>query len=376
MIHQIKSNLILNAKNIIGWKTKKKYVVFSVDDYGNVRLDSAEARARLDAAGMKIYSRFDALDTLETTQDLEQLFEVLSSVKGQDGKPAVFSPFALPCNIDFDAMSKNGYTEYAYENLDLTYQKLAQLQPKAYTGAWNLWREGISSGLMRPEFHGREHLNLHVLNDKLAKRDVHVLTALQNRSYTSISDDEYPAHSSMAAYDFWDTSELEPMKENLRDGLVRFEQVYGYKSDYFTPPVYHIHHSLYPTLVENGIKYIDLDLVRQEHQGFGKYKREFNYTSRKTSEGLQVMVRNVVFEPTEDRGLDWTAFTMKQIEAAFRWNRPAIISSHRVNFCGHIDPNNRTKGLVELKKLLHAITTKWPDVVFISASDLGKIISR
>lgn len=376
MIHQIKSSLILNAKNIVGWKSQQKYVVFSVDDYGNVRLDSAQARRQMDQAGMKIYARFDALDTLETRQDLEQLYEVLHSVRGQDGKPAVLTPFALPCNIDFETMAREGYVQYRYENLDQTYEKLAQRDPQSYEGAWDLWREGIRAGIMQPQFHGREHLNLYLFNDKLHHRDPELLTALKNRSYTSISEDNYPHHSSTAAYDFYDPAELEPMKENLRDGLARFEQVYGYKSDYFTPPVYRIHHSLFPTLVENGVKFIDLDLVRNEHQGWGQYKRTFNYTGKKTPEGLQVMVRNVVFEPTEERGLDWTAFALQQIEAAFRWNRPAIISSHRVNFCGHIDPHNRAKGLAELKKLLQAIVQKWPDVQFLGASDLAKITQR
>jgi hypothetical protein len=41
----MKQNLILNLKNLVGWRTKRKIVVISVDDYGNVRLDSKKARA-------------------------------------------------------------------------------------------------------------------------------------------------------------------------------------------------------------------------------------------------------------------------------------------------------------------------------------------
>ena len=88
------------------------------------------------------------------------------------------------------------------------------------------------------------------------------------------------------------------------------------------------------------------------------------------------MIRNVVFEPTEDRGIDWVEFTMKQIETAFRWKRPAIISSHRVNFCGHIEEMNREKGLLTLKKLLENIVTKWPDVEFMAADELGDLVSK
>lgn len=60
---------------------------------------------------------------------------------------------------------------------------------------------------------------------------------------------------------------------------------------------------------------------------------------------------------------------MKQIDAAFRWDKPANISTHRVNFSGGIDPLNRNFGLSELKKLLKAIVRKWPDVEFISSGD-------
>jgi hypothetical protein len=376
MIKALLSNIISNLKNSIGSKTKRKIIVFSVDDYGNVRLNSAEARKNMDAAGMKTYSRFDALDTLETTQDLEQLFEVLSSVKDKNGRHAVFTPFALPCNIDFEKMEAENYEKFYFETLPDTYKKLEMQQPGAYTGAWGLWKEGISKGLLKPQFHGREHLNLAVFNDKLQKKDAQLLTALKNKSYTSISDEEYPTMSSTAELDFWDVNENEALKPILKEGLQLFEEVYGYPSNYFTPPVFNIHHSLFQTLKDNGIEFLDLALLRNEHQGLNLYKKSFNYIGKKTKEGLTIMVRNVVFEPTEDRGIDWVSFTMKQIETAFRWDKPAIISSHRVNFCGHIDKENREKGLAVLKNLLQEIIRKWPDAEFMSADEVATYLKN
>lgn len=375
MINKIKEKLILNAKNSIGWKTNRKIVVFSVDDYGNVRVNSKEARTKMDEAGMKIYSRFDILDTLETKQDLEQLYEVLASVKDKNNRSAVFTPFALPCNIDFEKMEAEDFKQFRFEMLPETYKKLAIEQPEAYDGAWDLWQTGIAKGYLKPQFHGREHLNLHIFNDKLKKRDAELLTALKNKSYTSISDDDYPSMSSTAAFDFWDVKENETLAPMIEEGLQLFEKVYGYKSNYCTPPVYNIHHSLFKTLKGNGVRFLDLGLVRKEHQGFNQYKTSFNYTG-KSSNGLSIIVRNIVFEPTEDRGIDWVAFTMKQIETAFRWNRPAVISSHRVNFCGHIDPKNREKGLATLKKLLQEIVKKWPDVEFMSADEMAETLSN
>lgn len=371
MISRIKEVLINNLKHLPGWKTKRKILVFSVDDYGNVRLHSAEARRKLDEAGLQIYSRFDQYDALETKQDLEQLYNVLESVKDKNGRSAVFTVFSLPCNIDFDRMKSESYTKYYFELLPDTYRKLATEQPQAYTGAWEFWQQGIQKGLLKPQFHGREHLNLFVLEDKLNKKDSALLTALENKSYTSISDEEYSSMSSTAAFDFRDQSDLNRLQPVIEEGLNCFEKVFGFRSNYFTPPVYQIHHKLFPVLLENGIRYIDLGLVRKEHQGNGVYKTSLNYIGKSTPEGLTVMVRNVVFEPTEDRGLDWVDFTMKQIERAFRWNKPAIISSHRVNFCGHIDPENRSKGLSSLQSLLKEIVRKWPDVEFMSADELA-----
>lgn len=372
----MKQTLFNNMKNIVGWKTKRKIIVFSVDDYGNVRLNSKEARKKLDEAGMKIYSRFDALDTLETKQDLEQLYEVLQSVKDKNGRHAVFTAFALPCNINFEKIEAEDFQQFHFETLPETYSKLATQQPEAYVDAWKTWKKGIEMNLMKPQFHGREHINLNVFNQKLKVRDTQLLVALKNKSYTSISDEQYPTMSCFAALDFWDVKENENLKSILIDGLHKFEEVFGYKSNYFTPPVFSIHKSLFPTLKSNGVQFIDLGLSRSEHQGFAKYKKSINFTGKQTNNGLTIMVRNVVFEPTEDRGIDWINFTMKQIETSFRWNKPAIISSHRVNFCGHIDAENRAKGLSALKKLLQEIVKKWPDVEFMSADELGALAQK
>ncbi len=87
-------------------------------------------------------------------------------------------------------------------------------------------------------------------------------------------------------------------------------------------------------------------------------------------------VRNVVFEPTFDLSLDWVNYALKQVATAFFWNRPAIISSHRVNFCGYIDPKNREKGILALKELLQKIVTKWPEVEFMSSEQLGDLMIK
>ena len=370
----MKNSIILNAKNLVGWRTKRKIVVISVDDYGNVRIDSKRALDAMQRDGLSLEGRFDALDTLETRQDLEALYEVLTSVTDKNGRHAVFTPFAMPCNINFERMAETGYRVYHYELLPVTFEKLSEQQPQAYSGAWELVREGIRSGIYIPLFHGREHLNLMVLEEKLKRKDPALLTALANRSYPGLGPTGYPSVSQMAAFDFWEFNENERFHEIILDGLNRFEEVYGYRSDHFNPPGGREHPAIHGTLKESGVSYLDTPFIKSEHQGKGKYKKIFNYTGKRNREGQTYLVRNVVFEPTENRGIDWVAYSLKQVEAAFRWNRPAIISSHRVNFCGHIDQDNRKEGLRALRDLLTKITHRWPEVEFMAANELAKLV--
>ena len=156
----------LNIKNILGWKTNRKIIVFSVDDYGNVRLASKKARENLDKVGVKIENRFDAYDGLETTEDLSILFETLSSYKDKNERHPVFTAYSLPCNIDFESVIKSDYKQYFCEELPVTFSKL-----KGYEDTWQMWQEGMQNGFLKPQFHGREHLNLRIFREKLDQKE-------------------------------------------------------------------------------------------------------------------------------------------------------------------------------------------------------------
>ncbi len=351
-------------------------LVISVDDYGNVRLASKKAREELDRSGLKVISRFDAYDTLENREDLEMLYGVLNSFKDKNGRSAVFTTFALPCNIDFEQMEEEDFSQYHYELLPLTYHKLVAMDPAAYQGAWPMLQEGISRGLMVPQFHGREHFNVKVFEDRLRRKDSELITSLKNRSLASLSasDSDGPGYTS--AFGFREFNENNAFESIIQEGLDAFEKVYGYRSVHFIPPGGNEHGIIHGYSHKYGIAYVDVPMVKKEHQGQGKYLTRFYYTGKKNSAGSTYVVRNVVFEPTEDDASKAVNLAMMQIEAAFRWNRPAIISSHRVNFCGHVDPRNRKKGLAALQELLKRITEKWPDVEFMSADQLGDLIAN
>lgn len=369
----MKQQFANHIKNIKGWKTKRKLVAFSVDDYGNIRLSSKEARERLQKGGVELKGRFDHLDALDTKEDYEMLFDTLSSVKDQNGKPAIFTPYAMSCNIDFEKSIEQG--AYVAERLDETY-KILSTEDSAYEGAFQLLQEGIKCEFLRPQFHGREHLNVNLFNRLISDGNPILLTNLQNGCFAGIPEHrDFPNVSFSEAFAFWKASEIELHKEIIRDGMEQFKKVYGYESETFTPPAMKLHPDLNQFISEIGIKGLDKNRVDNVHLGEGKFIKEKSLSGEKVTRNTTKIVRNCVFEPN-DRNIDWAEFTFKQIQAAFFWGKPAIISSHRVNFCGHIDGENRKKGLGVLRTLLQKVVKKYPDVEFVSVDHLLKIMTN
>lgn len=360
-------------KNTLGYRGTRKLIVFSVDDYGNLRLDSAAARKNMNAAGLKNSSIFDKYDTLESRQDFEALFETLSSVKDFKQNNAVFTPFAVPCNLNFEKIRSEGYTNFHNEILPETYAKLEARNPKTYRGTWDLYKDGISLNLLNPQFHGREHINVKTIEKKLLEKDSELLIALENNSCTSLSTAKNEC-SYTVSFGYHKFEENVLLAQIIEDGLNKFEEVFGYRATCFMPPsatISSVHHGI---LARNGIKSIDTYAIKSHNYGENIQKKELRWLGKKVQNYNMIFsVRNAVFEPLlESIALEKCK---KMIDAAFFMNKPAIISSHRVNFVGSVDEALRTESLSELKKLLKWVVKKYPEVEFISMNELQQIIS-
>lgn len=359
-----------HVKNLLGWRAKGKKIAFAVDDYAAVRVDSPKAWHSLRDTGLDVSRPMDRLDAVETRQDLEALYEVLSSVGDSRGRPAVFTAYALSANPDFEAIIKQGDC-YCYESVDRTFARLAAEQPQAYEGAWAAWRQGMEAGLIRPQFHGREHFNVELVEGKLRRRSPDLLANLEHRSMAGLGKEpEMPGVGYSEAFGLSDSASLPRHREILAKGLDLFEEVWGFRSETFTPPAMKLHPSLFEVAERGGIGSIDKPLRFRRDLGGGQSRLEFNRSGRQRGQNHVTVVRNVVFEPCREMGFEPVSRALEQIAAAFFWGRPAIISSHRVNFVGHLDEANRKRGLDALRRLLEAIVKRWPEVEFISVDGL------
>ena len=75
-----KTFLAKNYVNYRGWSTKRKIVVIESDDWGSIRMPSKEVFNDLLAQGIPVdKSYFTKYDSLESREDLGQLFTLLQS---------------------------------------------------------------------------------------------------------------------------------------------------------------------------------------------------------------------------------------------------------------------------------------------------------
>ena len=223
-----------------------------------------------------------------------------------------------------------------------------------------------------PEFHGREHLNITSWIRKLKAEDKPTVAAFESQMWavnTSLALDY------QAAFDLEETSDLEMQHDVISSGLKLFEQLFNRRARFFVPPNGPINNALFKTAKANGIEYISSPKLQKEVFGNGKTKNRFHWLGKTNRFGQLTITRNCFFEPS-DRSKDWVASCLYDIEMAFRYNKPAVISSHRVNYIGGLAVHNRDHGLKELDRLLKTILKKWPSLEFMTSTELGYLIAN
>lgn len=370
----IKQRIITNLKNLPGTKTKRKLVVIYVDDYGSIRVRDKQAYNNLLKAGLAVNKTRYGYDTLCTTEDLQMLFDVLTSVKDKNGHHAVFTPFANIANPDFERIKNSGFQQYYREPFTETMKRLGS----AYDGAYQLWKQGIDSGIFCPEYHGTEHISVWKFMKALQEGHKSTVLSFENESVASpFFPDEPKIDHATAVFDIVKASDNDSLKTDIKVGLDMFEELLGYRAVQFTPGAAIYSPLLHESLLQNGVKSIHVQRYKAYPLGDGKYEKTFLYTGKKNAVSQRYIVRNCVFEPfLDDRTQNLNAVNncLLNIDAAFRMHAPAMVSTHRVNFAGAIESIHRDESLRMLNELLHEIEKRWPDVEFVSGATMDKIL--
>jgi len=179
----------------------------------------------------------------------------------------------------------------------------------------------------------------------------------------------------MASFEYSSPDEWENLNNIVYEGLILFDKIFGFPSRSFVAPCAIRGDHLDEVLRKNCV------LFHQCGQQFipsksGSLKMINRFWGQRNKQGQIYWRRNSTFEPSRNPGFDWINSCLTEMKIAFRWHKPAVINSHRVNYMGSILPANRDNNLRLLKNLLQRALEKWPDIEFMSSDTLGDTILK
>jgi len=362
-------------RNLRGWRTNRKIIVIESDDWGSIRMPSREAYEKCLKAGYPIdRNAYERFDSLESNDDLELLFETLSEFTDQHDNHPVITANCLVANPDFEKIKESGFQSYFYETVNETFKR----NPSTNRG-FELWKEGQDTGLFKMQFHGREHLNVGLFMRALHEKNVDVLYAfdLGMPGIMSKSNGDIGNYFVEATY-FKTQHEKSEILNAMLDGLDIFEHLLGFKSASLIPPNYTWSNDFNEAVLQKGVKYFQgYSKIREPQMNGNPSVYHTYFLGQKNISGQLNLIRNTNFEPTLSKKTDLALNNcLRDISVAFAMRKPAVISTHRINYIGGIFPSNRDANLKLLNSFLMQLVKNWPEVEFMASDSLGNLISE
>lgn len=362
-----KAAIVAHRTNCTGKTLPGRFLVIESDDWGAIRTPSRHALEAFEKRGLDLANSAYKNDSLASNEDLDELFNVLQSIRDGKGNPVKITANAIMVNPDFEKIRASNFTKFYFEDFRETLQKYP-----AHDKAFSIWQQGITNGVFMPQFHGREHLQYKRWLKVLQAGNKDALYCFDHGTTYSGKGD----YSFMEAYDWDHPGDVEEHKKIIAEGLFLFKNVFGFASKSFIAPCYNWDPEIEGVLKSNGVRWLQGLRNQMVPTGsFDHYTILPHYFGEVNQLGLKYNIRNCFLEPSLLPGKDWVDSCLAQIQSAFFWRRPAVICSHRINYIGLIDQRNRDRGLRDLKILLHRVLKKWPDVQFISTDQLDDLLT-
>lgn len=354
-----------------GITLSRKIVVIESDDWGSIRMPSKAVYDFLSSKyPQSCTSVYQRVDTLESRQDLNLLFEVLQSVKGSDGGSAKLTANVIMANPDFEKIRDSEYEIFHYEDFRKTLQRTHS------DDVFGLFKSGIDEHLVTPQFHGRDHVNTSAWLRELRAGNKILVEAFNLGVYALDYDFINTRKPNlMAALDYSSDTDLQSKVTALTEGLESFKQAFGAPSYTFIAPSYTWNEQVERAVQPSGVNAFQGIRIQKQPTGKEKkYRQKLRYMGEKNAFGQTYMIRNVFFEPSILPDNNLVNKCLNRIDQVFRMKKPAIIGSHRLNFMGGLDLKNRDQNLRSFRVLLSEIVRRWPNVEFMSSEELAKLI--
>lgn len=362
-ILNIRKYLGIADTNLKGRKIFEKIIIIESDDWGSIRMPNKKVFDNLKNFGIPVdKSAYCVYDGLERSSDIRILLETFDYIEKKYGKKVKFTLNYVTANPDFHKIKAVNKCQYFFESIKDTYIKYDN-----NTEVLNLVKHGVDLEYFSPQFHGRDHVNVPLWLELL--KDNKMFQRAFELGMWGLSKDVFPymKKSIQATYDSIDKNYIE---NSLSDGIKLFNEIFSMKPQSFISNNYIWNNDVYSVLndiginVLQGMKYQLLPLNDNESER----RKIRHYFGEKNRFNMIYNIRNCSFEPSEK--VDSVGSVLRQINLAFMFNKPAVISSHRINYTSRLNEKKRDSNIEMLKNILEAIIIKWPNVKFLSSNQL------
>lgn len=367
-IKEILKGARLEYRNSRGRTLQGRYLVIESDDWGSIRQSSPAAWEEQMARSVKTEADpFFHYDALERGEDLERVWEVLARYADQDGNHPVITADYAVANPDFARIQAGGLTEYFWEPFPET--------AKRYPGSENLLelcRQGMRAGVWKPQLHCREHVQVPGWMEALRQKDPEITWAFAHQMISTAE-----AVTPRQQFGYMDAFRYPAQEEAALEKLIQeaaelFRTLFGFRSETFVASCYVWNSPLEQILRKNGIRAMQGGWYQWIPGPAGSFEKKTHYSGTRSADQLY-LVRNCLLEHSLFGDRDCVDRCLKEIESAFRWKQPAVLSSHRVNYMGRMVPANGAAGVRILDQLLGEVLRRWPDVRFVSSDQLAAL---
>lgn len=367
---EFKKTLSYYLQNALGNSIRGNPVlIIESDDWGMERIQDKDKFEKLKDAGIKVDNDpYSYHDFLETDREMEQLLSFLSSFKDINGEGLKITANTVMANPDFDLIRNNNFEQWYFVPFSANY-----LRKRNSENVLNLMKQGNVENLFISQFHGREHLHAISWLNALKNEHRETLLAFEHNSYAHPSS--YFKGSKMnfqTTLHVRNEVELGFARTGIKEGIEIFKNNFGFSPTSFIAPRYIWPEKIESSLIDGGIKVLQGKIMRLEPYGAGNesLKSHFRFQLSKAKHGGINSVRNVFFEPAQNRHFPWLKDAMNRIRIAFKLKKPAVISMHRLNFVNGIDSKNSQRNLELLSILIKSVQKEFPNVLFSSSDKL------
>jgi hypothetical protein len=337
------------------WRCAEPVVIFESDDWGLDRRPCSEF--------LRPYGEPSswADEQIETPEDLARLYEVLDSHRDAAGRPACFTANFIVGNPDFEAISREHFTNY----YDIPIGQDEELKRQ--------WIAGMERRVLYPQYHGRTHFWPEAWLRDLRDSIPGAREMFNERYHGGIALLKKQGWRYHSEYTDWKTGkqrDSDELMDWLKVGIGYFQQLFGFFprstiASHFvlTPEIASAWHAVGGQFVQGtGLRIVRLS-------GGGKHFVTHALGER-SPEGLLLMRRTVKFEPRLGKSSYDKDGALREAEHCFRSNIPVIIDTHRINYTGRW----RDDSLRSLDSFLKELQVYRPR--FLTSVEIGEAIDR